>query len=119
LISFLALPCVHASRYDCCLDAEISAQTETIETYEIAKLDDMRVGVKKQVLRLDVPMANSHLMNVGKRACDLVHVELDVKCRDLSLGAAVMLDDTVDGLRNEFKDQIQVHLLRLCSSKGF
>jgi hypothetical protein len=84
-------------------------------TYEIAELDDMRVGVKKQVLRLDVPMANSHLMNVGKRACDLVHVELDVECGDLSLGAAIMLDDAVDRLRNELKNQVEVHLLRLFS----
>jgi hypothetical protein len=35
---------------------------------EIAQFDDVGVGVKKQVLRFDVSVAHTHLVNIGQGA---------------------------------------------------
>jgi hypothetical protein len=44
--------------------------------HEIAELDDVRIRVEEQVLRLDVSVANPQLMYVCEGAGHLIHVQL-------------------------------------------
>ena len=46
---------------------------------EIAQLQDAGGGVEEQILRLDVPMADALRVDVGKRAEQLVRVQLGLE----------------------------------------
>ena len=48
---------------------------------EVAKLEDVALGVDEDVLRLDVSVANALGVNVGDRAQQLVAVQLDEQVR--------------------------------------
>ena len=43
---------------------------------KVAELEEVRLGVDEQILRLDVAMAHAEGMNVGQRAAELVSVQL-------------------------------------------
>ena len=47
---------------------------EDFSTTKVAKFEDTGLRVQKQVLRLDVAMANADRMNVCERAKKLIHV---------------------------------------------
>ena len=42
---------------------------EHLSGSKVTEFDDMRVGVKQQVLRLDVAMADAQLVDVRQRTC--------------------------------------------------
>lgn len=67
---------------------------------EVAQLEDARLGVEQQVLRLDVPVADAQRVDVGQAAEQLVHVQLDEADGDRLLGPAVVAGHLVDRLGN-------------------
>lgn len=46
---------------------------------KITKLEHTSVGVQEQVLRLDIPMANTLRMDIGKSTEKLVDIQLDLQ----------------------------------------
>ena len=77
---------------------------------EVAELELVGVRVDEQVLRLDVPVAYAHGVDVRQRAAHLEHVQLH-KQRGHALPAlAVVLADAEHRLRHKLQDQVQVHL---------
>ena len=55
---------------------------EVLGASKIAQLQHSRLGVKQQVLWLDVPVADAQRVDVGQASKQLVHVELDETDRD-------------------------------------
>jgi hypothetical protein len=49
---------------------------------EVAEFHDVAVWIQQQVLRLDVPVTHTSLVDVGQRSRYLVHVELGEHGRD-------------------------------------
>ena len=58
-------------------------------------------------------MANTLRVDVGKRAEELVNVELDFEDRHDRLHLVEVAGGSIDGLWNEFEHEIQVHLVLL------
>ena len=88
---------------------------EYLGTSEIAKLEDTAVGVEKQVLRLDVSVADTLAVNVGERAEQLVNVQLDLEDGHGCLHFVKIAGRAVNGFRNEFEYEIEVDLVLLTS----
>ena len=77
---------------------------------EVAELELVRMRVDEQVLRLDVPVAHAHGVDVRQRAAHLEHVQLYEQRRHALPALAVVLADAEHRLRHKLQDQIQVHL---------
>jgi hypothetical protein len=64
-----------------------------------------------QVLRLDVSVANAEGVDVGERAEDLVHIQLDIEHGDGLLELGVVPRGTVDRFGHEFEQQVEKDLV--------
>lgn len=73
----------------------------------------MTFGIYKQVLRLDIAVAVSKGVNVGKCAECLISVQLDQKHGHLLLHFVVVLQYSVHGLRNVLHNHIQIYFVLL------
>jgi hypothetical protein len=80
---------------------------------EIAKLEDTGCRVQKQVLRLDVSVADPLRVDVGEGAEKLVDVELDLKDRHDRLHLVEVARSAVDSLGDELEHEVQVDLVLL------
>ena len=113
---------------------------------KVAELEQVRLRVDKQVLRLDVAMAHAERMDVRQRAAELVSVQLrtqghvavrrangrhlgppgsglgapnlHVQQREGLLGFRVVPRHAVHRLRDEVHHEVQVGLVRLRCAKG-
>lgn len=83
---------------------------------KVTKLQYATVGIEKKVLRLDVAMADALRMDVGERSEELVDVELDLEYRHGRLHLVEKSRRSVDGLRHELLDEVQVHFILLWAS---
>jgi hypothetical protein len=75
-------------------------------------------GIKQQVLRLDVTVADAKCVDVGEGPAKLVHIQLDVENWYRLLGLLVLACDAVDGVGHKLHDEIEVKLLWLDSDAG-
>lgn len=73
----------------------------------------MRGGIEKEVLRLDVPVADAQAVDVCQGSGELVDVELDVEEGHRLLGLLVLPGHGVDGLGDVLQDEVQVELFGL------
>ena len=87
-------------------------------TAKVTKFEDAAVWVKKQVLWLDVAVADTVGVDVGKRPEELIHVQLDEGDRDGLLLLAVLPGHLVDGLWDVLQHQIQVNLVLRARGSG-
>lgn len=69
--------------------------------------------VYKQILRLNVAMANAHSVDVGNGAHHLVGVEFDEQFGHVLLFLVEVAHDAVNGLGHEVHHDVQVHLVAL------
>lgn len=86
---------------------------QDLGTTEVAELEDTGSWIQQKVLWLDVAMADALGVYVGESAEELVDVELDLKDRHGGLHLVEVSGRTVDGLWNEFLDQIEIDLILL------
>lgn len=80
---------------------------------KITKLQNSGDGVQKQVLRLDVTMADAQGMNIGQASEQLVHVELDLEHRHSLLDLGVVARGTIHGFGDVLKHQVEENLFLL------
>jgi len=90
---------------------------EDLGAAKIAELQNSRVGVQEEVLRLDVAVADALGVDVGERAEELVDVELDLEDGHRRLHLVEESRGPVDGFRNEFLHEIEVDLILLESRR--
>lgn len=93
------------------------AGDEDLGRAKVTELEDARGRVQQQVLWLDIAMADAEGMNVGQRAKELVHVQLDLERRHGLLQFGVMTARTVDGLGDIFEDEVEVQFVFLQTPK--
>lgn len=86
---------------------------EDLRAAKVAKFEDTGVGVEKKVLRLNIAVTDSLRMNVGKRAKELVDVELDFKDRHGSLHFVEVSGCAVYGLGDVLEYEVQIDLILL------
>lgn len=80
---------------------------------KVAKLEDTGVGIEKQVLRLDVAVADALRVDVGQSAEELVNVQLDLEDWHCRLHLVEETGRSVDRLRHKLLNQVQVHFVLL------
>lgn len=78
----------------------------------------MRCRIDQQVLRLDVPVADTHGVDVCQCPEGLVGIKLDEEVGHWLLHLVVMLEHSVDCLRNVVHHDVQVDLIFLRGSGG-
>ena len=71
--------------------------------------------IAKNILRLDISMADALCMNVSNGPHELVRVQFDDNIWDLLLHLVVLLHHSVGSVRNVVHHNIQVHLIWLLS----
>ena len=89
------------------------ASNKDLRGAKIAELEDARSRVEKEVLRLDIAVANADGVDVHERAEELVHVELDLQHRHGLLELGVVPAGAVHGLWDIFEHKIEVHFVFL------
>mmetsp|Transcript_104835 Transcript_104835/g.254445 ORF Transcript_104835/g.254445 Transcript_104835/m.254445 type:complete len:282 (-) Transcript_104835:109-954(-) len=80
---------------------------------KVAELERVRPPVHEEVLRLDVPVADPHCVDVGAGPAHLVGVELNKDVRHRLLHLIVVLHDAVDRIRAILHHDIEVRLAGL------
>ena len=75
----------------------------------------MGAHVAKNVLGLDVPMANTLGVNVGDGPHELIRIQFDDKIWHLLLHLVELLHHSVGSVRNVIHDDVQIHLIWLLS----
>ena len=75
----------------------------------------MRVSVNQDILRFYVSMANTYCMNVSNRSYKLISVEFDQQRRNHLFHFHILFHDSVQCIRNEIHDHIQVNFIRFLS----
>ena len=78
---------------------------------KIAELELVGLRVDKQVLGLDVAVADAHGVDVRESAAHLEHVQLHEERGHALAALAVVLADAKHCLRDILQHQVQVHLL--------
>mmetsp|Transcript_8606 Transcript_8606/g.23343 ORF Transcript_8606/g.23343 Transcript_8606/m.23343 type:complete len:211 (-) Transcript_8606:297-929(-) len=73
----------------------------------------MGLNVNQEILRLDVPVADTLAVDVRQRPQHLVHVELDQENRHALVRPNVVLIDLVHGIRHVLQHQVQVQIVRV------
>lgn len=86
---------------------------EDLGAAEVAQLEHVRVGVEKEVLRLDVSVADALGVDVGERAEELVDVQLDLEDGHGGLELVEMSRGAVDRLRHVLLHQVEVDFIFL------
>jgi hypothetical protein len=86
---------------------------QDLSTAKVAQLKNSAVGIEKEVLRLDVSVADALRVDVGKGSEELVDVQLDLQGGHSGLHFIEKTRCPVDGLRNEFLDEIEIDLILL------
>lgn len=86
---------------------------ENLCAAKVAQLQDARAGVEEEVLRLDVAVADALRVDVRQGPEELVDVELHLEDGHRSLELVEESRRPIDGFRDEFLHQIQVHLVLL------
>ena len=72
---------------------------------EISELENSGFRIEQNIFRLDVPVADVLLVNVGQASEELVHHHFDQDGRDHSFGGLHLADESADGRRHELHDQ--------------
>lgn len=80
---------------------------------EVTELENAGCWVQQQVLWLNIAVADALRVDVGESAEKLVNVELDLKDWHGGLHLVEISRRAVDGLWNEFLDQVEVNLVLL------
>ena len=88
---------------------------ELLSTSEITELKDVRLGIAKDVLGLDISMANTFGVNVGNGPHELIGIELNNERWDHLLHFEVLLHYSVGRVRDVVHDHIQVNFVWLVS----
>lgn len=94
------------------------ASDENLGRPEVAELEDAGSGVKEEILRLDVPVADADGVDVHERTEKLVHVKFDLQHRHGLLEFGIVTASAIHGLGDVFENKVEVHfifLLRLGS----
>lgn len=86
---------------------------ENLGAAKIAQLQNATVGIEKQILRLNVAVTDALGVDVGQGSEELIDVEFDLENRHRGLGLVEESRGSVDSLRNEFLDQVEVHFILL------
>lgn len=73
--------------------------------------------IDKQVLRLDVSVADTQSVNVGKRSKHLVGIQFDEQLWNRLLHFDIVSHNSVHCLGNVIHDNIEVHFIRLVASR--
>lgn len=89
------------------------ASNKDLRGAKIAELEDARGRVEKEVLRLDIAVANADGVDVHERAEELVHVELDLEHWHGLLELSIVPAGTIHGLGDVFEHEIEVHFIFL------
>lgn len=84
---------------------------ELLGTAEVAELKHVRLSVAKNILRLDVSVANTLGVNVGDRPHKLVRIQLNDKWRNHLLHFKVLLHHSVGGVWNVVHHDVEVDLV--------
>lgn len=80
---------------------------------EVAQLENTRVGVKEQVLGLDIAMADALGVDIGQGSEKLVDEQLDLENWHGSLHLVEEARRTIDRFRHKLLYQVQVDLIFL------
>lgn len=80
---------------------------------KITEFEDSGVGVEKQILRLDVAMADALGMDVRERPEQLVDIQLDFEDRHGCLHLVEEPRSSVHRLGHKFLDKVEVHFIFL------
>lgn len=86
---------------------------QNLRAAEVTELQDARSGVQKQILRLDVSVADTLRVNVGKRTEELVDVELDLEDWHRGLELVKVSRSPVYSLGDKFEHQVEIDLIFL------
>lgn len=80
---------------------------------KVAQLEDTGGRVEEEVLGLDIAVADANRVDVGERAEELVHIQLDVVHRHCLLELGVVSRRAVDRFGNVFEHEVQVDFVLL------
>ena len=86
---------------------------EDLGRAEVTEFEDAGGGVKEEVLRLDVAMADADGVNVHERTEELVHIQLDLEHGHGLLELGIVPAGTVHGLWDVFEHKVEVHFIFL------
>ena len=86
---------------------------QDLGTAKVAELENTGSWVQQKVLWLDISVADALRMDVGESAEELVNVQLDLEDWHGRLHLVEVPRCAVDGLWNEFLDQVEVYLILL------
>lgn len=89
---------------------------ENLGAAEIAKLEHARCRIQKQVLWLDVSMADALGMDVREGAEQLIDEKLDLEDGHDRLHLVEVTGGAVYSLRDEFENEVEVNLIFLQST---
>lgn len=88
---------------------------QDLSTAKVAELQYASSGIKQEILRLDVAVADALRVNVRQGAEELVGVELHLNHGHGSLHFVEVARRAVDGLGDIFENQVEVHFILLLS----
>ena len=80
---------------------------------KIAELEHSGGRIEQEILRLDIPMADSHGVNVGEGAKELVDVNFDFQDWHRRLHLVEEPGGAINGLRYEFENKVEIDFLLL------
>ena len=85
---------------------------------KVTKLQDPRVRIKQEILRLDVTMANSLRVNVRQGTEELVNIDFDLEKGHSRLELVEEAGSTIDCFWNILQYQIEVNFVFLFKVSG-
>ena len=80
---------------------------------KIAEFQNSSSGIEKQILGLDITMADSERMNIRQTSEQLIHVKLDLKHGHRLLDLGVVARCAIDGLWNIFEHKVEEDFILL------
>ena len=89
------------------------AGDENLGRAKVAELEDAGRGVEKEVLWLDVAVADADGVNVHEGTEELVHIQLDLEHGHRLLELGIVPAGTVHGLWDVFEHKVEVHFIFL------
>ncbi len=91
---------------------------EDLRGAKVAQLEDASGRVKKEVLWLDVAVADADGVDVHEGTEELVHIQLDLEHRHRLLELGIVPAGTVHCLRDVFEHKVEVHFVFLSIGLG-
>ena len=89
------------------------ASNKDLGRAKVTELEDASRRVQKEILGLDVAVADADGVDVHERAEELVHVELDLEHWHGLLELCVVATCAIHGFRHIFEHKVEVHFIFL------